>query len=139
MRTYITLPHLYQEEKMHQNNQTLTHEWKHCIEVCFRCAEICNECSDGMIGMEHEGDTKLMERCIRLCRECADICTMTAQWMSRVSPLALKLCNFCVEICEECAKACEQHAPEHALCGPCAEECRRCAEICLRMSGATAR
>lgn len=124
---------------MHEGKRTLDQEWKECITACFRCAQICEECSDDMIGMEHKGDMPLMERCIRLCRECADVCAMAARWMSRVSPLADRLCAFCAEVCETCAKACEEHAPHHALCGPCAQECRRCAEMCRRMSGAAAR
>jgi len=124
---------------MHDNKRTLTQEWKDCIAACFRCAQICEECSDDMIGMEHQHESQLMEQCIRLCRECGDICVLAAQWMSRVSPLAERLCAFCAEVCERCAQVCEQHAPHHALCGPCAEECRRCADMCRRMSKTTAR
>ena len=118
---------------MHQENRTLTDNWKQCIDACFSCARLCETCHDDMIGMPSHGDTQLMERCIRLCRECADICAMAARWMSRVSPLADRLCRFCADICDLCAEACEQHAPHHALCGPCAEECRRCADLCRKM------
>jgi hypothetical protein len=124
---------------MHQDKRTLIPEWNDCIAACVRCAQICDECGDDMIGMEHKADMQLMERCIRLCRECADICTMAGRWMSRVSPVAHKLCALCADICDQCAEVCEQHAPHHALCGPCAQECRRCADMCRQMSGATAK
>ena len=124
---------------MHYDKRTLTQEWKDCIEECARCTQICEECGDDMIGMEHKGDTQLMERCIRLCRECADVCAMAGRWMSRVSPLAQNLCAFCADVCDQCAEVCEQHASHHALCGPCAQECRRCADMCRRMSGASAK
>ena len=129
---------------MHQDSRTLTQEWKDCIAACFRCAQTCEECSDDMIGMggrqgEIPLEMPLMERCIRLCRECAEICAMSGRWMSRMSPLAHKLCGLCAEVCDQCAEACEEHAPHHALCGPCAQECRRCAEMCRLMSGATAK
>src|SRR5690606_10859082 len=123
---------------MHHNQQTLTKEWKECIAACFHCAQICNGCSDDMIGMEKEGQAELMERGTRLCRECADICVLSGQWMSRVSPVAQKICGFCADICDECAELCEQHKSHHPLCGPCAEECRRCARLCRQMSTATA-
>lgn len=124
---------------MHQDKGTLTQEWKDCIAACARCTQICEECSDDMIGMAHTSDTQLMERCLRLCRDCADICAMAGRWMSRVSPLAQQLCVLCAKVCDQCAEVCEQHAPHHALCGPCAQECRRCAEMCRRMSGAAAK
>ncbi len=114
---------------MHQDKGSLTQQTKDCIAACFACSQICNTCSDDMIGMQHEGNTQLMERCIRLCREGADLCALAAQWMSRVSPLSGRLCRLCAEVCEMCAESCEHHAPHHALCGPCARECRRCAEL----------
>jgi hypothetical protein len=119
---------------MHQDKRGLTQQTKDCIAACFACAQICETCSDDMIGMERKGDTQLMERCIRLCRECADICAMAGRWMSRISPLSERLCRLCADICDMCAEACEEHAPHHALCGPCAQECRRCADMCRRMA-----
>ena len=119
---------------MHTDTHQLSQQMKDCIEACWACAQICNTCSDDMIGMDHKGDTQLMERCIRLCRECADICVMSAQWMSRMSPVSAPLCRLCAEVCDLCAEACEQHAPHHALCGPCAQECRQCADRCRSMA-----
>lgn len=127
-----------EEGTMHQDNM-LSREWRDCIDACLRCVQICEECSDDMIGMEQTADMPLMAQCIRLCRECADICAMSARWMSRVSSLAPRLCGLCAEVCEQCADVCERHAPHHALCGPCAEECRRCADMCRRMSGSSAK
>lgn len=126
----LIIHHCFLEGNMHQDNRALTEQMKDTIASLWSCAQICNMCSDDMIGMEPHGDTQLMERCIRLCRECADICVTTAQWLSRVSPLSDRIAQFCAEVCDRCAEACEQHAPHHALCGPCAQECRRCAERC---------
>ena len=124
---------------MHHQRHEASRQLKECIAACFACARICNECSDDMIGMDHQhGDMALMERCIRLCRECADICLMAAAWMSRLSSLSDRICRLCAEVCDLCAETCEQHAPHHALCGPCAEQCRRCAEACRDMAGAKA-
>jgi hypothetical protein len=124
---------------MHQDNRQLTRQYQDCIAACWACAQICNRCSDDMIGMHGQGhDMELMSRCTRLCRECADICSLAAQWMSRVSPLSDEICRFCAEICDACAEICEQHASHHALCGTCAQECRRCASMCRDMAGAKA-
>ena len=35
---------------MHDQNRTLTQDWKECIAACFRCAQTCEECGDDMIG-----------------------------------------------------------------------------------------
>ena len=76
------------------------------------------ECGDDMIGMEQKGDTQLMRQCIRLCRECADIYAMAGRWMSRLSPMADRLCRWCAEICDACAEECERHAPHMRAVGP---------------------
>jgi hypothetical protein len=124
---------------MHQDNRQLTKHYENCIAACWSCARICNTCSDDMIGMDPQGhDMDLMARCTRLCRECADVCSLSAQWMSRLSPLTEEMCRFCARVCDECAELCERHAAHHALCGPCGEECRRCASMCREMAGAKA-
>lgn len=126
----------------HKAGQANTdHHYQDCIDACFSCAEICNACSDDMIGMEGHGKRDvetLMARCIRLCRDCADICLLSAALMSRNSPYAEQFCGLCAEICDSCAEACEAHAPHHPMCGDCAKECRRCADLCREMEGATA-
>ena len=117
---------------MQQNNRSLTEKQKQCIAACTSCAQICETCSDDMIGMGRHDDHDLhdlMVRCIRLCRDCADICMLTAQWLSRSSSWSEEICRFCAEVCEQCARTCEQHAPQHPMCGQCAEECRRCAAL----------
>ena len=117
--------------------QTIPTQYQAAISACQRCANICNTCSDEMIGMESHVNRELMVRCIRLCRECADLCSLAANWMSRSALLSKHLCRLCAEVCNACAEACEQHAPHHRLCGPCAEECRRCIAVCLEMAGET--
>ena len=101
---------------MHDKNHTLSQETKDCIAECFRCVQICEECSDDMIGMDHSGDSQMMADCIRLCRECADICALAGQWMSRSSSLTNKVCGLCADVCDQCADLCEKHASHHALC-----------------------
>ena len=79
---------------MQQNNRSLTEKQKQCIAACTSCAQICETCSDDMIGMGRHDDHDLhdlMVRCIRLCRDCADICMLTAQWLSRSSAIAATL------------------------------------------------
>lgn len=110
-------------------------EYQATISACQSCVTMCNTCSDDMIGMESHDNWELMARCIRLCRECADICSLSANWMSRSSPLSKHIGRFCAEVCNACAEACEQHAPHHKLCGHCAAECRRCAAVCTEMAG----
>ena len=98
------------------------------IAVCFSCAQMCNTCSDDMIGMEHhKGDMELMERCIRLCRECADICVLAGQWMNRVSAvraivpvLRRSLRSLCRGVRTACTPSCfvpAMRAGMPALCG----------------------
>ncbi len=113
---------------------TMTSNWTDCIAACVSCMEICNKCSDDMIGMDSHGDGTLMADCTRMCRDCADICAMAAQWMSRHSAAADMICHLCADVCTQCAELCEKHASHHALCGPCAKECRRCADMCRQMS-----
>ena len=116
--------------------KTKTEQNKAAIATCQSCANICNRCSDDMIGMESHDNRELMARCVRLCRDCADVCSLSANWMSRSSILSNKICRVCAEVCTVCAEACEEHAPHHALCGPCAAECRKCVAVCLEMAGA---
>ena len=124
---------------MHEENRQMSKHYKDCIAACWSCAQICNECSDDMVGMDPKGhDNGLMARCIRMCRECADICALSAQWMSRLSPLSEEMCRFCAQICNVCAEVCDKHAKHHPLCGRCAEECRRCAAACRDMAAAKA-
>lgn len=122
---------------MHQTQQQLSQEMKDCIAACYACAQICNQCSDSMIGL-HGAQAEMMQRCIRLCRECADICLQSAAWMSRVSELSERICQLCADVCDLCAEECARHAQHHALCGPCGQECRRCSEACRRMGMAKA-
>jgi hypothetical protein len=127
------MPHEYEAGHGHSG-----HHYQECIDACFSCAEICNMCGDDMIGMEPHGKKDvqaLMARCIKLCRDCADICVLSAEWMSRRSSLAGKLCRVCAEVCDTCAETCEAHAPHHPMCGDCAKECRRCAGLCRSMEG----
>ena len=120
---------------MHTDDRQLSKQSQDCIAACWSCATICNTCSDDMIRMEPQGhDMELMALCIRLCRECADACSLSAQWMSRLSPLTEAICAFCAEICDTCAETCERHAPHHALCADCAKQCRRCASLCRDMA-----
>jgi hypothetical protein len=61
-------------------SSTLTPQQHKCADACFACAQICDNCSDDMIGMREHGDQKdheIMAKCIRLCRECAEICLVT--------------------------------------------------------------
>jgi len=106
---------------MHDKNHTLSQETKDCIAECFRCVQICEECSDDMIGMDHSGDSQMMADCIRLCRECADICALAGQWMSRSSSLTNKVCGLCDDVCDQCADLCEKHRPIM----PCADRALR--------------
>jgi hypothetical protein len=118
---------------MHTDNRQFTKQYQDCIAACWSCATICNTCSDDMIHMENNKTEELMALCIRMCRECADMCALSAQWMSRLSPLTDQICAFCAEICDACAETCERHASHHSLCADCAQECRRCASLCREM------
>lgn len=127
-----------EELNMHHDNRTMTEQMRHCIHACVSCAQICDRCADDMIGMSGGHDKELQQLCIRLCEDCADLCTLSARWMSRLSPSAEMLCRVCADLCDRCAEICEQHAPHHRLCGDCATECHRCAGLCRDMAGAMA-
>jgi hypothetical protein len=116
----------------------MRNQHQQCIEACLACAEICDYCSNEMIGMDGGAHKELMRQCIRICQDCADICALSARWMSRLSASAELLCDRCAEICDHCAEVCERHAAHHALCGDCAAECRRCAALCRGMVKAQA-
>jgi hypothetical protein len=135
----LVVMNLNLEASMHHDNRLLTEKQRQCVAACTSCAQICETCSDDMIGMGNHDDHDLMVQCIRLCRDCADICMLTAQWLCRVSSWSEELCQFCADVCEQCAHTCEQHASQHPLCGQCAEECRRCAALCQEMTNAPAR
>lgn len=115
---------------------TSTKPYEDAISACQTCANICNACSDDMIGMESHDNRELMARCIRLCRECADICSLSASWMSRSSLLSGQICQWCAEVCNTCAEACEQHAPHHELCRLCSAVCRKCVAVCQEVAEA---
>jgi hypothetical protein len=88
-----------------------------------------------MIGMDSQGhDMDLMARCTPPLPGFADVCSLSAQWMSRLSPVSEEICRFFARVCEECAELCKRQAPHHTLCGTCAEECRRCASMCRGMA-----
>ena len=87
--------------------QTAPEQYKAAISACQSCANICNRCSDEMIGMKSHDNQELMARCIRLCRECADICSLSVHCMSRSSWLSNDICRLCAEVCNACAEACE--------------------------------
>ena len=91
-----------------------------CIEVCNECVTTCEHCAAS--GLQ-EPEIKMMARCIELDRDCADVCSLAAQFMSRGSPFAGKLCALCAEICQACGDECAKHKNEH---------CQRCAETCHR-------
>jgi hypothetical protein len=134
-KEHVTSEHtLIEGMAMHTENRQLTRQQQDCIAACWSCAAICNTCSDDMIQMGNNHNTELMALCTRMCRECADICSLSAQWMSRLSPLAEQICAFCTEICDACAETCERHASHHALCADCAKECRRCVSLCREMT-----
>ncbi len=88
---------------MHRDNRLLTEKQRQCVAACTSCAQICETCSDDMIGMGNHDDHDLMVQCIRLCRDCADICMLTAQWLCRVSSWSEELCQFCADVCEQCS------------------------------------
>jgi len=51
----------------------------------------------------------MMARCIELDRDGADICSLAAQFMSRGSKFAGKICALCAEICQACGDECAKH------------------------------
>ena len=120
---------------------TAGHHYQECIDACFSCSEICNACSDDMIGMEGHGKKEVgnsdgtVHSALPRLRRC---CLLSAALISRNSSFAEQFCRLCAEVCDSCAETCEAHAPHHAMCGDCAKECRRCADLCREMEGAKA-
>jgi len=104
------------------------HFYRDYIEICLRCAAICNHCASSCT---EEKDVTMMARCIQLDMECAAVCYATAQLMSLGSTNAIQICSICADICEACAAECSQHSNKH--CQECAESCKQCAEACRKL------
>ena len=90
--------------------KTTPNQYKAAISVCQSCANICNTCSDDMIGIGSYDNQELMARCIGavgMCRRLLVICELDE---SRVTSVEANL-PFMREVCDACAvEACEQHA-----------------------------
>ena len=99
-----------------------------CIEACNECVTACENCASSCL---HEQDIKSMARCIELDRDCADICSLAAQFMSRGSTYAAKLCALFAEIFQACGDECAKCKMEH--CQQCAKACRKCADECRKL------
>lgn len=104
------------------------HDYKTCIEMCLKCAAICNHCASSCT---QEDDVKMMSRCIQLDMECAAACYAAAQLMSLGSDHAREMCRICAELCEKCGAECANHQNEH--CQECAKTCKECAAECRNM------
>lgn len=104
-------------------------QYKACIEACFTCASICNQCA---VACTYEKDVAMMAACIRLDMECAALCYATAQLMSMGSSQAPRLAGICADLCEACAAECGKHHHEH--CVLCAQACKACAEECRKIN-----
>ena len=104
------------------------HENKTCIDICLKCAAICNHCASSCL---QEHDTKMMVKCIQLDMECAALCYAAAQLMSLGSDKAAALCKICAELSDACAIECAKHENKH--CKECAAACKECADACKKM------
>jgi len=104
------------------------HEYKDIIELCLRCAAICQHCASSCT---KEEDVKMMADCIQLDMECETLCIATAKLLSLGSRHGAALAAICADACDACAKECEQHDNKH--CRECAAICKECAAACRRL------
>ena len=82
----------------------MAHEiYQDCIGACFVCAQECEHCWDGCIGMTE------MATCVRTCRDCLELCWVCSGFLSRGSQLAAEVCGACARACDLCAAECEKH------------------------------
>lgn len=106
-----------------------------CIRMCRQCHD---ECQDTLFNYcLPQGGDHLAGAHVRLMTDCVQICAVSADFMSRRSPMHTTVCEACARICDACADSCEQiggQAMRH-----CAEVCRRCAKSCRDMSGTARR
>jgi hypothetical protein len=95
-------------------------QFEDCIRACEECRRIC-------LTMTQAGEHA------RLLQDCAQICGVSADFMTRSSPMHVHTCLACSEICDACAQECERH-PDDAAMKRCARACRACAESCRKMA-----
>jgi hypothetical protein len=99
------------------------------IEALKDCVQACNACLRADLG---EQEIKMMVRCIELDIDCAAFCSLTLEYLSRDSELAIQVAKECALICDVCAEECEKHT--HMLhCVECAKVCRKCAQECRNL------
>ena len=118
------------QTKQKRKRSVMPHEqYKSCIAACNECVTACEHCASSCL---NESDMKSMARCLALDRDCSDICSLAAQFMSRGSAFAGKLCALCAEICQACGDECAKQKAEH--CQQCAKACHKCAEECRKLA-----
>ncbi|MEI9906446.1 MAG: four-helix bundle copper-binding protein [Asticcacaulis sp.] len=76
-----------------------------CIQQCWECRDTCqtlfyNHCLV-------KGGAHVERRHATLMNDCIQICQISADFMTRNSPVHMATCGACAVVCEACAKSCE--------------------------------
>jgi hypothetical protein len=117
------------------------HEHEHAqghnehIRIMGECAMLCNEAAHHCL--QHlgagKGDLQHLARAHELTMDCQSFCVLTAELMSRSSPLTVYAHQACADACRDCAAVCDKADEEHKILHACAAKCRECETACRAM------
>lgn len=101
-----------------------------CIKSCWACRDSCQK-----IFFTHclkQGGAHVEAEHVKIMMSCIDICQLTADAMTRGTPVHKTLCHACAEICTACAESC--HKISDNVMQECVDICKQCAASCQAMS-----
>ena len=99
-----------------------------CRDACLRTHVACLHAATHALvkGEAHPRDL------VRMLWDCADMSLVSANLMSRGSPMYTVTCGACAILCEDCTAQCGDS--EDPVLRQCAEDCRNCARLCREMA-----
>ena len=106
-----------------------------CLKACEACATICNETFHHSFGKVKDGHAEHHRTAI-VTIDCQEFCKLSAELMSRESPLISIACLACADACSLCEVECSRH--DDPQMKECAEACKKCERACRAMAKAIA-
>jgi hypothetical protein len=106
-----------------------------CLKACEACATICNETFHHCFDKLKDGHAEHHRTAI-VTIDCQEFCRLSAELMSRESPLISIACLACADACSLCAVECSKH--DDPQMKECADACKNCERACRAMIKAMA-
>ena len=106
-----------------------------CLKACEACATICNETFHHSFHKLKDGHAEHHRTAI-VTIDCQEFCRLSAELMSRESPLISIACLASADACNLCAVECSRH--DDPQMRECADACKNCERACRAMVKAIA-